>query len=531
MKLLLNEHKAYKWQNKFNVTYRGEVFFKEKLYRNKELGDLLSTWTVEDVVTNVSCCNGNFFFIFTFDDVVYAFTDKIMSFPLCWCQCQGEVYLSDDVHELPGEKTFSKEGISELLSFGYVLGNNSIYENIHTIQAGEYIKIYKSSNVEKLTYYKHLHHEIDLNENVLLNKLDNVINNVFDRFVIRLNRRQVVLFLSGGYDSRLILLNLIKRNYNNIVCVTLVSSEDKDVRVARQLAKKFNLNLITVNFTKKYWKQKANSAKFWEFVDKEMNGVALHYLQGMVIQDIIEKNLISKNCVVVTGNSGDVVEGNDICENFVKSQMYTKEDVIKEIIEYHGVNIVNNKDVRMMISKHIGRLLPCRDGVLLSYSEAQDMFEYFNWIERQCKYVTSDARNYDDYIGVEWLLPLWDDEFVEYWQSVPMDLRYKRKLYYKYVKHDNLPTANKASLFLKLRNMLNKRFPFVIKFFYPIRQIFGYTSNDIIYSYCGVVNIWEYVYLQYKTLGNKNKFITPILYKFFRKKYDTNIFYLCDEKK
>ena len=124
------------------------------------------------------------FFIFTFDDVVYAFTDKIMSFPLCWCQCQGEVYLSDDVHELPGEKTFSKEGISELLSFGYVLGNNSIYENIQTIQAGEYIKIYKSSNVEKLTYYKHLHHEIDLNENVLLNKLDNVINNVFARFVI-----------------------------------------------------------------------------------------------------------------------------------------------------------------------------------------------------------------------------------------------------------------------------------------------------------------------------------------------------------
>lgn len=114
MKLLLNEHEAYKWQNKFNVTYRGEVFFKEKLYRNKELGDLLSTWTVEDVVTNVSCCNGNFFFIFTFDDVVYAFTDKIMSFPLCWCQCRGEVYLSDDVHELPGEKTFSKEGISEL---------------------------------------------------------------------------------------------------------------------------------------------------------------------------------------------------------------------------------------------------------------------------------------------------------------------------------------------------------------------------------------------------------------------------------
>ena len=145
--------------------------------------------------------------------------------------------------------------------------------------------------------------------------------------------------------------------------------------------------------------------------------------------------------------------------------MYTKEDVIKEIIEYHGVNIVNNKDVRMMISKHIGRLLPCRDGVLLSYSEAQDMFEYFNWIERQCKYVTSDARNYDDYIGVEWLLPLWDDEFVEYWQSVPMDLRYKRKLYYKYVKHDNLPTQIKQAYFQKHEIYLTNIFHLLLNFF------------------------------------------------------------------
>ncbi len=53
------------------------------------------------------------------------------------------------------------------------------------------------------------------------------------------------------------------------------------------------------------------------------------------------KNLISQNCVAGTGNSGDVVEGNDVCENFVKLQMVLCQDLkqIKMRIFHQKINI------------------------------------------------------------------------------------------------------------------------------------------------------------------------------------------------
>ena len=67
-------------------------------------------------------------------------------------------------------------------------------------------------------------------------------------------------------------------------------------------------------------------------------------------------------------------------------------------------------------------------------------------------------RNYDDLSGNEWALPLWDDEFVQFWLKVPMALRYKRKLYYQYVNEDALPTANIDTLFLKFRRIFFRYF-------------------------------------------------------------------------
>ena len=468
--------------------------------------------------------NGNFSLIVVSDSCTYVFSDKIMSFPLFYIKKENGITISDDIYSLQQDSKFDKVGLREVLAFGYTLGTRTLFQDINMIPAGEYIVVGTSDySVDRRKYHQHLHREIEgVDEGTWLSRLDEVVNRMMDRFIQRVNNRQIVLFLSGGYDSRLILFNLYKRGYRNVICISLRAEEDKDVQVARELAKKFSYNLIVFDFGKSYWKKVTSNEVFWKQFHKCSNGHVIYYPQGYAILNLLDRKLIDVDSVIITGNSGDVVEGNDVCTNFARDKVYTSDDIIDEIISSHGLNITANDKVMENIKSDIIGSFSKKEEY--NFVEAQDVFEYFNWYERQSKYVTSDVRNYDEISGNEWALPLWDDEFVNFWLDVPLDLRYKRKLYYEYVKTDNLPTANNDTLFIMLRRMLDRYGLWLIYLFYTIRQIIGYYGNNILYSYHGMITIKEWLYILWKTRGSKVKHITAIEYKYFRKVFGVNIF-------
>lgn len=136
MQMLLSKHKRYPWKHYKNVYYRGESFYKNKLYRSDDFGCLLSTWNEGNVKENIGLCNGNFIAIITFDESVYVFADKIMSFPILWREKDGDVVITDDVSKICDRQGVFRRGVRELLAFGYVLGNDTIYKNIYSIRGG-----------------------------------------------------------------------------------------------------------------------------------------------------------------------------------------------------------------------------------------------------------------------------------------------------------------------------------------------------------------------------------------------------------
>ena len=531
LSFMLEKHEAYNWVKTDKFAFRGTFFYQDKLYTNENVSNLISIIIdFNDLLKKVLLFNGNFLLVYKLEDCYYIFNDKIMSFPIFIKMEDKIVKISDDINKLKENDKFNESALTEIAAFGYTLGNKTIYNNIINIGAGEYVKIdLKEEKIEEKTYYSHLHKEInDLDENVWLQKLDDVINNTFNRFIERVNGRQVVLFLSGGYDSRLILQNLRKRNYENVICISLRACNDLDVQVAKKIADSFNYKLYVFDYTKEYWRAKSQEKDFWNLINKFFNGFAIHYPQGLIIKDLLYKNIINNDSIIVTGNSGDVVEGNDVCENFKKEQVNTPPiQIAHEILKTHSLNVMNYKNVYNLIIKNVIDLLPQKTDC--NFAEAQDAYEYFNWKARQCKYVTSDARNYDDYTGNEWALPLWDDEFVAFWLSVPIELRYKRRLYYKYVNKDNLPTANVPTLYGDIRSLLFKYCENITKVFYPFRQIYGFYGNSIPFVYHGVISIYDWMYLLWITKGNKVKFITVFTYKLFKEIYGFNIFKLVKE--
>lgn len=78
-------------------------------------------------------------------------------------------------------------------------------------------------------------------------------------------------------------------------------------------------------------------------------------------------------------------------------------------------------------------------------------------------------------IGV---LPLWDNELVNFWLRVPTHLRQKRYLYYKCIAHEQLPTANNPTLTQLCGGYLKDKAMWLVEALYPIRKGWEYFSNE-----------------------------------------------------
>ena len=61
-------------------------------------------------------------------------------------------------------------------------------------------------------------------------------------------------------------------------------------------------------------------------------------------------------------------------------------------------------------------------------SSVAEIVEWFEWQERQAKFIANNVRGYE-FLGLRWRLPFWDKDLVEWWRSVPLSLRIGRGLF------------------------------------------------------------------------------------------------------
>ena len=73
---------------------------------------------------------------------------------------------------------------------------------------------------------------------------------------------------------------------------------------------------------------------------------------------------------------------------------------------------------------------------IISKNDLANIFENWEWKERQSKFIINSCRVYEFY-GFEWRLPLWDLEFINYWSRIPLEMRENKKLYKEYLLNSN----------------------------------------------------------------------------------------------
>ncbi|MEI8011484.1 MAG: asparagine synthase C-terminal domain-containing protein [Candidatus Omnitrophota bacterium] len=519
----LTHQAGYRWFVVQNISVKGYLFDEENnFYRDGELfhyfKDVIS---LKEFEAKLVTANGCFSVVIDTKDNVLCACDRVRSFPLFYGITDDKTVLSDNAYRIAEQlncKEFDPLNEKEFLMTGYVTGNETLFHGLKQIQAGECLSVSKERNIiSSVDYYKFKHDELSADtEDELIKRLDVVHEVVFQRLIRSLNGRQAVIPLSGGQDSRLIAFFLKRLGYTNIICFTYGTPGNKESEVSRLIADQLGFKWHFIPYTKRLWRQWGSSVEFRKYMNFASNLNSIGHIQDFpAVMQLKANKIIEDDAIFIPGHSGDFIAGSHIPNNFMSQEVVSNQILFNEIYNKHySLWSMPDRDKKKFFDKRVANCL----NYLKEYPSteaAADLFEFWDWRERQAKFIVNSVRVYD-YFDYEWRLPLWDQMLMQYWSHIPVTYRYQRKLYFLYanreltdfVKYDIRLSAPLSQLRRIIKNI----------FFYDSLRDLNNFFNNIFAdkAFFGLINkrdLLRYIFLK---MSNINSFLA--------KKYINKVF-------
>ena len=171
-----------------------------------------------------------------------------------------------------------------------------------------------------------------------------------------------------------------------------------------------------------------------EYLKYGNNLTSLAHLQDLpAVYELKKYNKIPNNTVFVPGHTGDFISGGHIPNKYSEKDKIEQNEIITDVWRKH-YNLYNwlNK-YNELAPNFRKKILSITNGFYKnSPEEAANGFEYWEWQNRQAKFIVNSVRVYE-FFGFEWRIPLWDSELMDFWARVSLKYRLKKELYAEYL--------------------------------------------------------------------------------------------------
>ena len=286
----------------------------------------------------------------------------------------------------------------------------------------------------------------------------------------------------------------------------MVLKKNFETEIAEKIAKKLGYQFIFIQTSlkdqRRLFAQKVFK-KFLNFTDTLCNSPVL--IDIGVIKKLYESKRISRNAVIINGNSGDFISGGHVFSRGLFKKKQTIGHFLELILNKHFslwglLKIRKNKNlIKDEINSIFSEIIKKNS---LSRHKYWTIAESIEWYGRQSKWVTTTQRSYEFY-GYEWRLPLWDPYFMNFWESVPLIFKENQSLYKEVLVENNWGNVWKDikinsfrlpySILFYLRTLIKLLFILVGKKYWKKfdRRVFSYfydnTASTAIESYTNVL--------------------------------------------
>ncbi|MBP8792979.1 MAG: 7-cyano-7-deazaguanine synthase [Lutibacter sp.] len=475
--ILLNINKGFSWFSTETIFVKGSFFDENNNYfeKDKAISYFKKITDPSLFIEKIKTINGIFTVLIKIEDELFIASDATRIFPLFYTNFENNLFISDDIVLLKEKlniSTFDEQASNEFLTAGHTLGNKTLLKNVFQLQSSEYICFENERINIRGFFFSYATNTLNNSSYSELKKQAiQAFENSFKRLITSLNNRQVVIPLSGGYDSRLIAVMLKKFNYTNVICFTYGKKNNFEIENSKKTAENLGFKWIFIEYTDEIVDNYIDTSLFKEFAHYTGKYSSMPYLQEYFAIKYLKDNLlISDNAIFIPGHSGDLLGGSQF-EKVIPNNL--KFNQISKLIfnqKFHYNKIF--PDTKKEILNRIGLQFLDFDTnyyTKLTYS----VFEDYDIKEKIAKIIFNSS-NIFTFFNYEHRFPFWDKDLLSFFKDIPRENKKMKLLYDDILKNHYFEMFNvnykkeiqptKLQIFSqKIKKKIKPFFPFIIK--------------------------------------------------------------------
>jgi len=417
-----------------SVTYYscGHAFKNDELLTGEDLIDVFLKPNNQDCSETAKKINGFYSFVIDTPNLIKIVSDHVGSVPLFYNLLESssgyeQVVVSDCFHTLLSN--CSDDSVPKLRELEFrmstmIAGDNTLLNSIKKTEPGTVLYIDKDEKqVYKSQYYVFRNNpDPQPTDSKLYSRWLETMHDSFNRILNSLDGRQIVIGLSGGYDSRLIVMMLDLLDYDNVVMYTW--DKDEDVNAAKTIATNTDYDWFCMNITDKMYRE------FWDSSERERITKCLSFSgmqypgQGRVITQNILDSIIDDDAVWFFGHQ--LFAGGKFSP-ITSIHSSDVEEAVEGIFEYHFKNYSYEEKEVNSIKSEIRNYISEK-----SYPEGNsfETIERWYWYNRIPNKFIRNSR----FFKCDVWYPLLDKEICEFWNFIQDEKRYNKKIYKKWIR-------------------------------------------------------------------------------------------------
>jgi len=397
VKLDLKYHypNGYWWTNDGSHHFIGYAFREDGLLvqHAKEWNGALST-------SSLRKASGCFAAILQSEGSITLMADVAASFPLFWKLDGDSLLVSDFVgKEVP--KQVNAPVLNSMLQLYCTEFTETFYEGWQCLPAGYFFQVDLATGATQLSrWFDHFVTEKHPADAEFEQRYLNILTRIKGQIIECSKGRQILLPLSGGYDSRLILSLFANEPNIDLLCYTYGRPDSAEVQNALAIGKHLGVQHEMIDYDEAVFSR--IDTEDWKLYERSnFLGRSLPHEQDFFALSVLKsRGLLREGFVALPGYCGDIAGG-----SFLKSHSI---DVAQHIHQKHGYQ-----------ARHI----PGVNGL-----DNWDIYQQWLTENRLSKFIVNSVRVFEHF-GGKWMLPLWHPDFLQLFYGLDFEDRWAQKAY------------------------------------------------------------------------------------------------------